>query len=66
MKDNQQLQISDLEELTVELSNEESETIVGGFNPQPDPPGMPQSSFYSYYPPVLERQLVSLVKMSGY
>jgi hypothetical protein len=66
MKDNQQLQILDLEELTVELSNEESETIVGGFNPQPDPPGMPQSSFYSYYLPVLDRQLGSLLKISGY
>jgi hypothetical protein len=66
MKDNQQLQILDLEELAVELSSEESETIVGGFNPQPDPPGMPQSSFYSYYPPVLALQLGSLLKISGY
>lgn len=66
MKDHQQLQILDLEKLTVELSNEESETILGGFNPQPDPPGMPQPSFYSYYLPVLNSQLGSLLKMSGY
>ncbi|HAX75241.1 MAG TPA: hypothetical protein DCY88_05245 [Cyanobacteria bacterium UBA11372] len=65
MKDNQAMQILDLEQL-VELSEEELETIVGGFNPQPDPPGMPQTSFYSYSLPVVDSQIGSFLKISSY